>query len=62
MYGIKKKEEEIVNLPRKCLICETQNSPDSEKCCRCGRPLDLKTAIMAEERQSEKTFMANKQN
>lgn len=54
LHGIKEKEnQEIPNLPKKCPICEIPNSPDSEICCRCGKPLDLKTALKKEE-ESEK--------
>jgi len=61
MYGIKKeKGPENLQLPKICPICEIPNSFDSEICCRCGKPLDLKKAIEIEDKANEQNFMANK--
>lgn len=53
-YGIKKKVEVKINGPKICPICETQNSQESIGCSKCGKPLDLKTAVKAEEKFEEK--------
>ncbi|MEX0597682.1 MAG: tyrosine-type recombinase/integrase, partial [Candidatus Paceibacterota bacterium] len=61
MYGITtKKEEEKLNLPKKCPICDIHNSPESEICYKCGRPLDLKKALELEDKSKEQGFMANR--
>ena len=58
MYGIKKEKDlENLQLPKMCSICEIPNSYDSEICCRCGKPLDLKTALQIEEKDKEKQEM-----
>ena len=44
-YGIEKEVKEAIVLPRKCVICEMQNAPESATCSKCGRPLDLSTAL-----------------
>ncbi|MDE1764933.1 MAG: tyrosine-type recombinase/integrase [Thaumarchaeota archaeon] len=44
-YGIEKEVEKTVVLPRKCTICQMQNSPESTTCSNCGRPFDLATAM-----------------
>ena len=50
-----KKDEEIPNTPKKCHICEMPNAYDSKMCSKCGKILDLKTAIEKEEKnESEK--------
>lgn len=44
-FGVLKEEEkEKLPVPIKCQICETQNSPESETCKKCGRPFTLETA------------------
>jgi hypothetical protein len=61
MYGISnKKGEEKPNLPKKCLICEVHNSPESEICYKCGRLLDLEIALKLEEKFKEQSLNANK--
>jgi len=61
MYGMKKEsEQEKPPLPKKCPFCQTHNSPDSEKCYRCGRFIDLKKAIESEENANHQSFMSNK--
>jgi len=54
MYGIKKEKDlENLQLPKICSICEIPNSYDSKICCRCGKPLDLKTALQVDEQKDE---------
>ncbi|MGI0064902.1 MAG: tyrosine-type recombinase/integrase, partial [Nitrosopumilaceae archaeon] len=52
-YGISKKKEEKLRLPLRCQACEFLNSADIKLCEKCGRPLDLKTALDIEEKQKE---------
>ena len=49
-YGIKKEENKQAKLPKRCNICDTINPLDSSRCSRCGKPLDLQTAMEAEEK------------
>lgn len=45
-YGINdKKNVEKRAVPKKCVICEMLNSPEAEICSKCGKPLDLTTAL-----------------
>lgn len=49
-YGISKNEVQIqTNLPRICMICEMPNSPEAMICVKCGKPLDLQTALIKDE-------------
>lgn len=49
-HGVLKEEEkDRPPVPIKCQICETQNSPESETCRKCGRPFTLKTATRIDE-------------
>lgn len=52
-YGIKTKKDEDHKLPKICNVCEMANSFDSKICSKCGKPLDLKTAIEREEAEKE---------
>ena len=53
-YGIKKEDEKLQQeLPVKCIICEMQNPPHTKQCTKCGKPLDVKTAIEIEETEKE---------
>jgi len=52
-YGIKKREEEKQQLPQICNICKTQNPPQGSICSKCGKPLDLKTALELEEKDKQ---------
>ena len=52
-YGIKEKEEEKTNQPQKCNVCDMYNSSEATICSKCGKPLDLETAL-AEEETSQK--------
>ncbi len=49
-YGIKKDESKMAKLPKKCSICDMINPEDSKLCSRCGRPLNLETALEAEQK------------
>jgi len=51
-YGIKTKKEEDHKLPKICNICELANSFDSKVCSKCGKPLDLETALELEEKSN----------
>lgn len=48
-----KKEEDIPNTPKKCHICDMPNAHDAKMCSKCGKVLDLKTAIENEEKNEE---------
>ena len=55
--GIKKTEENRLKIPLKCHVCEMPNSPDSTICSKCGKPLDIKTALEMEENDRQKQQM-----
>ena len=40
-------------MPKICHICEIPNSSESTICSKCGKALDLKTALEIEERERE---------
>ena len=44
------KNEDLINKPKICHICELPNSYDSKICSKCGKPLDLKTVLENEEK------------
>lgn len=50
--GIVKQDEKNLNLPKTCPICNMPNSSQSERCTQCGKPLDLNTAIVMDEKQN----------
>lgn len=52
--GIKSKENEEKDIPKICQICQMANSYESSICCKCGKPLDLATAIEREEEEHKK--------
>jgi integrase/recombinase XerD len=61
MYGMQKEtEKEKPTLPKKCPFCDIHNSPNSEKCYKCGRFIDLKKAIESEENAYQQNFASNK--
>ena len=61
MYGMQKEtEKEKPTLPKKCPFCDIHNSPNSEKCYKCGRFIDLKKAIESEENAHQQNFASNK--
>ncbi len=51
--GIETKEKEKQNVPKICQICQTPNGIDSTICSKCGKPLDLETALAKEEKEKE---------
>ncbi len=57
--GIKTKENEDKNIPKICQICEMANSPENEICSKCGKPLDLQTALIKEEEQQRAAEQQN---
>ena len=57
--GIKIQEKEKNKLPKVCHICEMANPSENEICSKCGRPLDLKTALIKEEEQQRITEKQN---
>jgi len=52
-YGIAKEEQTKQEIPTKCPICEMVNPVDAKLCSKCGKPLDLKTALEYEEKEKE---------
>jgi len=61
-YGIKKSQgKDELKLPKICQICEVPNAPESTICSKCGKPLDLKTALAVEEQgKNEKQMLSDK--
>jgi len=54
-YGIIKDEKEMKKpAPKKCHVCEMPNSPESEICSKCGRPLNLIAALKIDESVEER--------
>jgi integrase len=53
-HGIKTGEETIQKLPKQCAICDSINAHDSKNCFKCGKALDIRTAIEQEEKEAEK--------
>ncbi len=51
-YGIHN-EIERPQIPQKCSVCEMFNPVNSTICSKCGKPLDLQTAIELEEKEKE---------
>lgn len=50
-YGLSnKKEEQKQKLPKFCSRCDTHNAHDADICMKCATPLDVKTAMMQEEK------------
>jgi len=51
-YGISKsKEADMVSMPKICKICDLPNSYDAKLCSKCGKPLNLQTALEKEEQE-----------
>jgi integrase/recombinase XerD len=59
--GIKTQEKEEKNMPKICHVCEMPNSSDYTICSKCGKPLDLKTALAKEEKEKEEKESVQKQ-
>ena len=49
-YGIKNTDDDKKDeLPIKCVICDMHNPPRTKRCTKCGKPLNVETAIEIEE-------------
>ena len=56
MHGLRKPEDsrkEKILEPKKCPRCERLNECEANICCKCGLPLDVKTALEQEKRGKE---------
>lgn len=53
-----KKQEEIINTPKKCHICDMPNAYDAIMCSKCGKPFDLESVakIESENEKREKVL------
>ncbi|MFM8658889.1 MAG: tyrosine recombinase XerC [Candidatus Nitrosotenuis sp.] len=60
MYGLSDSQKDKLPVPKKCSFCDVHNSPASEICYKCGRPLDLKKAIQIEEKASQEGLETKK--
>jgi integrase/recombinase XerD len=58
--GMATVEEDAPNIPKICHVCKMPNSPESELCNKCGKPLDLRKAIELETHASKQNFNTNK--
>ena len=47
------KENDLVNKPKICKICDLPNSYDSKRCSKCGKPLSLDVALELEEKEND---------
>lgn len=61
-YGIVKEEKAKQILPKKCHICNNMNSPESKRCTRCSRPLDLKAATEIDEKYDSLNLKVDEQS
>ncbi len=53
-YGMSTaKENDLINKPKICKICDLPNSYDSKRCSKCGKPLTLDIALELEEKENE---------
>lgn len=59
-FGIVERDEEKPTLPKTCHFCQIPNSIDAQICNKCGRPLDVKSAIKMEEETKQQNLIANK--
>lgn len=53
-YGVIKEEKTKQDLPKKCNVCEMMNAPESKICCKCGKALDLKTAVEIDDQKDQR--------
>lgn len=60
-YGLQEQEEKERKLPKICQICEMPNAHDTKICSKCGRPLDLETALRAEEKEKQEFQLIRKE-
>ncbi|HZS73224.1 MAG TPA: hypothetical protein VFA69_01855, partial [Candidatus Nitrosotalea sp.] len=44
-HGIVPDDKPIVPTPKRCHICDTLNSTESTICTKCGKPLDMQSAL-----------------
>ena len=51
---LKEDDKEKPPVPIKCQICETQNSPESDTCKKCGRAFNLETATKIDDAVEER--------
>jgi len=59
-YGIKRKDDDNqVEMPKICHICEMPNAYDSKICSKCGKPLDLGTSIEIDEKNQQQIIEQN---
>jgi len=50
-HGIKVEKQEEKSQVQKCNVCDMYNSSENTICSKCGKPLDLQTALIKEEEQ-----------
>ena len=60
-HGIIKEVKKTERLPRRCQVCDTSNPTESELCHKCGKPLDLGTAVRMEEESSSELTETRRQ-
>jgi len=53
-HGVSQPKPKSEIMPKKCVLCDFMNSPDSEGCSKCGRPLDEQSAFKIEEDSKKK--------
>ncbi|MGB6680322.1 MAG: tyrosine-type recombinase/integrase [Candidatus Bathyarchaeia archaeon] len=56
IHGLLTKDEQIKTEQRKtkkCVYCKHENTPESEACVNCGKPLDIENAIQQEKHEKE---------
>lgn len=51
--GLKKQKEKPKDIPQTCTICNFPNSAKDDQCSKCGRALNLKTALDIEEKEKK---------
>lgn len=62
-YGVETNEEEKPKIPKRCNLCDMINDYNSKMCSKCGKPLDLQTALEIEENEKkENEVLSNKVN
>ena len=55
--GIVEEEKQDPDVPKLCHVCKMPNSRDSQICNKCGKPLNLETALEQEEKDEERKQM-----
>jgi len=51
--GIVQEDKEKPDMPKICHICKVPNSPESNICNKCGKPLNLETALELDSEKQE---------